>query len=60
MNEEQARRLVVGMAAALQEEVGDMAALLVAPMMSLPPLKVIEIIERVDEYYHRLKEQVTQ
>ncbi len=58
MSDEQARRFVVALAAELEREVGDMAALLVGPMLSLPPAKVIEIVERVDARYHEIKEQV--
>lgn len=58
MNEDQARQIVVAMITELQKEVGDYAAMLTGPVMAIPPLKVIEICERVDERWHQLKESM--
>ena len=58
MNEEQARRLVVALVAEMEKEIGGMAAMVVGPMMAIPPLKVVEIADRVVERYQEIKEQL--
>lgn len=58
LEEQKARRLVVALATELEKEIGGMAAMVVGPMMAIPPLKVVEIADRVVARYQEIKEQL--